>query len=408
MIATPVHPRILLRALIAVLVIAVTAGAVVPPALAQGGLESRIDNKQGELEKIKREIDELRRKTRRLNEQEKDVLGTLSSLDKEIALSRSFLDNLRQQEALINQQIDSLKVEIVFEGDALERHQEALGQRLRQMYMRDPHHRWDILLSGDSIHDTMRRYKFMRIIAERDAAMVEQFRSHKLSLETQTAAMTESLAEMTMVRNEREEEAARLAAARQKREGLLAEIRGKKSQHAKAIARLKKAQEEVRDLIGQLEKRRADMERKGLLDAGEFAKLKGNLPWPVSGRLKRGFGESRHPKYGTVTFNNGVDIAASAGSPIQAVAAGIVEFVDWIDAYGQCIIVNHGGGYYTLYAHVARTMVKQGQRVSYGDVIAEVGDSGSVDGFGCHFEIRQSKKALDPIQWLEGSLPPRR
>ena len=397
----------MLRVLSAFILVAFVAATIVAVSdsllSAQGTIEKRIDDKQGELGKIKREIEDLRRKTRALAKREEDELETLSSLDKEIALSRSFLSNLLQQEALINQQIDSLKVEILYETEALEGQEETLARRLRQMYKRDPNHTWDIVLGGESIQDAMRRYKFLRIVVERDAAMVNEYRSHKLSLETQTAAMTESLAEMTMVRAEREEENSNLESAKDKREKVIADIRGQKSKHAKAIARLEKAQKEVQDLIGQLEKRRSG----SALDGGDFAKLKGNLPWPVAGRLKRGFGESKHPRYGTVTFNNGVDIAAAAGSPIQAVATGIVEFVDWIDAYGKCIIINHGDGYYTLYAHVARTMVDQGQHVSYGDVIAEVGDSGSLDGFGCHFEVRHSKKALNPIQWLEGSLPPR-
>jgi septal ring factor EnvC (AmiA/AmiB activator) len=380
---------------------------VMEPALAQGSLESRIDVKQKELDKIKRDIEDLRRKSRQLKRQEADVMKALGSLDKEIDLSRSFLANLNQQEALITQQIDSLKVEILYESDALDRQKGALASRLRQMYKRDPHRRWDVVLGSSSIQDAMRRYKFMRIIAERDAGTVREFRDHKAALEMQSVAMTESLAEMAMVRATREEEAQQLEASKAKREKMLADIRTQASKHSKAIARLQKAQGEVKDLIGSLERRRAGQEREGLLDAGEFARLKGRLPWPVAGKLRRGFGQSRHPKYGTVTFNNGVDIEAAAGSPIQAVASGIVEFVDWIDAYGKCIIINHGGGYYTLYAHVAQTFVQQGQNVAFGAVIAEVGDSGSLDGFECHFEIRQSKKALDPIPWLEGSKPPR-
>ena len=91
-------------------------------------------------------------------------------------------------------------------------------------------------------------------------------------------------------------------------------------------------------------------------------------------------------------------IGANSGAPIRAVAPAVVEFVDWIDGYGKCVILNHGGGYYTLYAHVAATFVSQGQKVEHGDVIAEVGDTGSLNGFECHFEIRKSKQALNPIE----------
>jgi murein DD-endopeptidase MepM/ murein hydrolase activator NlpD len=101
-----------------------------------------------------------------------------------------------------------------------------------------------------------------------------------------------------------------------------------------------------------------------------------------------------------VTFNNGIDIQARSGAPIRAVAAGRVEFVDWIEGYGNCIIVNHGGGYYTLYAHASEIFVKSDDNVSAGTVIGEVGDSGSLNGYACHFEIRKSKQALNPMEWF--------
>ena len=78
----------------------------------------------------------------------------------------------------------------------------------------------------------------------------------------------------------------------------------------------------------------------------------------------------------------------------------MVEFVDWIDAFGKCVILNHGGGYYTLYAHVADTNVAQGQKIGRGQAIAEVGDTGSLEGYVCHFEVRQGRRALDPTGWL--------
>jgi len=375
------------------LALAVTPHA---PARAQS-VDTNIDSKQKELEKIKRDIEEQRRKSKQLNKQEKDVVGTLSSLEKEIDLSRDFLDNLDQQEELLNEQVEGIKAQIVYQSSALDAREEALAQRLRQMYKRDPRYSLDIILGSKSIQEAVRRYKFSQIVAERDARMVKEVRERRRSLEVQSAAMTESLAEMAMVRQTREDEAQQLESSKAKREAVLADIRSQKAETARAIKRLEKAQEDVKDLIGQLQARGT----KGLPGSGEFAAMKGKLPWPVKGKIRRGFGESRHPKYGTVTFNNGVDIEASSGSPVSAVASGVVEFVDWIDAYGKCIIINHGGGYYTLYAQVSSAFVAQNQKVKAGDVIAEVGDTGSLNGFECHFEVRQGKQALDPRAWLK-------
>lgn len=364
-------------------------------------LEQRIEQQQGELDRIKQEIEEHRRKTQKLGRQEKAVLGKLRDLEKEIDLSRSFVRNLSEQEKLLTLHVDSLRTEIVSHEAELIVQESQLGARLRQLYKRDPQYRWEILLGSESIDEAITRYRFLKIIAEQDAALLRDVREQKDKLEIETARLTESLADMAMVRAEREEEADKLEDNKEQREAMLNSIRNQKSQHAKAIKDLEKAQERVKDLIGALEKARLE-DHKGYIGDGTFVSLKGHMMWPVKGKVIRGFGKIRHPKYGTVTFNNGVDIKAPAGEPIVAVAAGGVEFVDWIDAYGKCIILNHGDGYYTLYAHVATTFVAQGQVVSQGQVIAEVGDTGSLDGYVCHFEVRQSKKALDPTDWLAG------
>jgi murein DD-endopeptidase MepM/ murein hydrolase activator NlpD len=200
------------------------------------------------------------------------------------------------------------------------------------------------------------------------------------------------------LRESRAQEAAQLERSKKQRQTVLSGIRTEKSKHAKAIEDLEAAQAELQALIDDIISRGTSA--KELPPTGEFAAMKGRLLWPVAGKIIRGFGKHTHPKYGTVTMNNGIDIQAPGGTPIIAVAAGVVEFVDWIDAFGKCVILNHGGGYYTLYAHVATTMVAQGQKVGRGQAIAEVGDTGSLEGYVCHFEVRMGRRALNPVEWV--------
>jgi septal ring factor EnvC (AmiA/AmiB activator) len=393
--------RTVRAAAIAVFLCALITGARPPEANAQesGSLDDRLDNQQKELERIKKEIEEHRAQSRKLGQQEKTVAKKLSALEREINLSQRFIRNLENQEALIFERVDSLRARIESEDSTLIRQKAIFARRVRQLHKRDPNYQWDILLGSDNFQQVLRRYKFTQVIAEQDAALIEEIRGRKLEFEVESAALTESLAEMAVVRNERQNEAEKLKRSKSQRQTMLAQIRTQKSQREEAIKELEKAQQEVKDLIGRLE-RRGDLPREQLLTESEFAALKGKMIRPVDGRVVRRFGQQKHPKYGTVTFNNGVDIGASRGAPIRAVATGLVEFVDWIDGYGKCIILNHGGSYYTLYAHVSATYVAQGQRVAGGDVIAEVGDTGSLSGYECHFEIRKSKQALNPLEWF--------
>ena len=127
---------------------------------------------------------------------------------------------------------------------------------------------------------------------------------------------------------------------------------------------------------------------------------RGSLPWPVRGEVISNFGFDTHPRFGTKVPNKGIDIAAPKGTPIHAVAGGIAEFVDWLSGYGRCVIVNHGMGYYTLYAHCSRVLVAKGAQIESGQKIAEVGDTDSIRGSCLHFEVRHRAEAYDPKGWL--------
>jgi murein DD-endopeptidase MepM/ murein hydrolase activator NlpD len=157
----------------------------------------------------------------------------------------------------------------------------------------------------------------------------------------------------------------------------------------------------MQDLIEELEKARlSESQDWGDYGEGDFASLQGRLPRPVDGNVTREFGRFKHPEYGTVTFNTGIDISTRTGEPVRAVARGRVEYAGDLPGYGNCIILNHGGGYYTLYAHASAVFVSQAAQVEKGRVIAEAGSAASGAGGTIHFEIRKAKKALDPGDWL--------
>lgn len=357
-----------------------------------------VSEKQQELDRIKKEIESHREQSRQLGSREKQELKQLQRLDKELDLTLKYLRKLNEQENTIDGRIGELRMQIGRREVVLSEQETTLARRIREMYKQDPHYSWEILMGSRSMDEAMRRYQFMQLIAEQDARMIGEFRESKRQLETESSRLAESMQQIAEVREDREREGSTLEANKKKRTTILAQIRSQKTKHSRAIEDLEKAQAELQDLLDQLQRR--GTAQKDLPPSGEFASMKGRLIWPVAGKVIRGFGKHTHPKYGTVTMNNGLDIAAKGGAPIVAVASGFVEFVDWLDAFGKCVILNHGGGYYTLYAHVADTSVSQGQKVGRGQAIAEVGDTGSLEGYICHFEIRRVRTALNPSDWL--------
>jgi len=131
-----------------------------------------------------------------------------------------------------------------------------------------------------------------------------------------------------------------------------------------------------------------------------FGTLRGRLPWPTEGRVVSAFGAQVHPRFGTRTFRNGVDIEAGEGRDVAAVFAGHVVYTGWFKGYGNLIILDHDNEYYTLYAHVADIVVKEGDDVKQGQRIGTVGDTGSLEGPRLYFEVRHQGKPQNPEQWL--------
>lgn len=123
-------------------------------------------------------------------------------------------------------------------------------------------------------------------------------------------------------------------------------------------------------------------------------------------RMASGFGMRMHPIYKIMKLHAGLDLTAKTGTDIYAAGDGVVEKADWMSGYGQIVIIDHGFGYKTRYAHCSKYNVKEGQKVKRGDIIAFVGNTGSSVGAHLHYEVRKNGKAINPINFFFNDLSP--
>ena len=126
----------------------------------------------------------------------------------------------------------------------------------------------------------------------------------------------------------------------------------------------------------------------------------GTLMWPCDGEVISEYGMETHPRFGTIIKNNGIDIRTTPGSKVRAVASGEVSFAGPLSGFGNCIIIGHGDGFYTLYGHLESLLVTKGYRVGEGDAIGYIGETSTPEGAVLHFEIRKGKAPLDPTRWF--------
>ncbi len=219
----------------------------------------------------------------------------------------------------------------------------------------------------------------------------------------------EAADELARLRGERERavaEAASLAAfaqaqvkaaalAAEGREELLASLRRERRLQQRLIDSWSRAQTRLGDEVERLG-------REAPAASSGFGALRGSLPLPVRGAVVEVlFGRVLNARFQTEVQQNGLDLRAPKGSRVDAVGPGIVAFAAWFRAYGNLVILDHGDGYHSLYGHLDSIEVPEGAQVAAGEMVGEVGDTGSIKGAYLYFELRRSGKPVDPLPWFE-------
>lgn len=152
--------------------------------------------------------------------------------------------------------------------------------------------------------------------------------------------------------------------------------------------------------LAALEREQASLKELLSVEQQKGGSAPGRLAWPVQGRISSVFGYRTHPVTGARKLHSGLDIAAPSGTPLAAGAGGRVVLADWFGGYGLTVIIDHGGGLATLYAHQSRLAVSTGDTVGTGQLIGYVGSTGLSTGPHVHFEVRTNGTAEDPLPWL--------
>ncbi len=188
---------------------------------------------------------------------------------------------------------------------------------------------------------------------------------------------------------------------RAKRSSILAGIRNKRSLELAFLESLNQAAVDLNQAVKSLNIETGSLKQKMNISPKNFSSLKGLLNMPVKGKIVTSFGPHKNAKLNVVNFQSGIEIKADRGEPIRAVFDGQILYASWFKGYGNMIIIDHGDNYYTVYAHAEELFASKGDTIDIGDVVATVGDSGSIIGPSLHFEVRHHGKPVDPLKWIK-------
>lgn len=371
--------------------------ALAPTAFAASKQE--IIKKEKRLEDVRKQIREERKEVRAISEKETNVLGELETINKGLNEKRGDLNKVEVAMASLRARIGFANLNISRLVGELKSLSVRLKARLKAMYKMKRGETMEVLFSSESSRDLGRRHKYLTLIMDNDSALLAGYEKKLSELSLQRASLASLQAELSASRKDIEVKSSEAEALKKDRLSFLKGIKNEKDRKEKMIQELEEAALEMASLIEKLRSTEEKRVEPDVYGTG-FAGMKGRLRMPVKGTVVSLYGKVKHPKYQTVTFNNGIMIEAPVGSPVESVGSGRVIYEGWLKGYGEVLILDHNGGFYTLYAHLSKVLKGKGEAISAGDEIALVGDTGPTASGGLYFEIRQKGVPRDPMAWL--------
>ena len=353
------------------------------------------------------EIQRLRGKIDKAESQERSAVKKILNLDEEISLTEKLIKALKREEENTRGRISILKENIQKNEDELQFLRERYELRIVNTYQKGQLTDLEKVLSSTTWRQAMYRTHYLKIISEIEQNMTKKIEKLLIAISQQKLEMEVTLRNNLNLKREKEKNIKSYRKLRISREKELNKIRSNKKSLTNYIDEKEAGIQQLESIIKKVLEDKARFEREErirqqqqALKTKSFKSLKGNLPWPAQGRIIAKFGRQWNPKHKTTTDNPGIDIKGQPGSEIKSIMNGVVTTITYLRGYGTTIIVDNGGGFYTVFSHVTNIQTHVDSEIRAGDVIAYMGDSGSINGAKLHFEIWGKGQKLDPEKWL--------
>ncbi|MBE3519472.1 MAG: peptidoglycan DD-metalloendopeptidase family protein [Firmicutes bacterium] len=348
-----------------------------------------LDEKLRQLDELQREIEQYKKDIESKKKTERSLAAEIARLEREIELTNKEIAYIEVRTEYLNARLDKTRKEIAATEAKLQTQQKLFEDRLVAMYKVGSVSYVELLLSAKSLTDLMTRARYLKEIARQDASIIEEYKKTKDQLNALKQSLEGDIRELANLRIDRERKVHQVASRAKERETYLAQIQSDRKKLEEALDELER---ESQLLAEEIERLQAQSSRPG--------KANLSMIWPVQGTITSYFGNRIHPILGDARFHAGIDIAAGYGTPIRAAEDGRVLVARYEGGYGNYVVLDHGGGISTVYAHCQSLLVKVGQEVTRGQVIAKVGSTGLSTGPHLHFEVRVQGQPTNPLNYL--------
>jgi murein hydrolase activator len=390
---------------VALIAILLSAVPLAPRTVSAQSTDARLKNNKEELNRIKRERAALQQRMKKLQSSAHSLTDELQNINRQHDVTKRAVTSLDKQLGYITDEVKGTSASLVRAEDEAATKRAILNHRLIEIYKRGPLFAFQALLSADSFGELIARYKYLHEIALHDRALVRRMDDLRTTIRGRRKQLVTLQSDVQQNRVEKSQEDARLAALERQRQQSLVRVQADSRKTQERLARVKRSESKLNGIIASIEAARRRGSTKVSAVARGASSIRtsdyGKLDWPVNGNILYNFGRVVRPDNTTLRWN-GIGIAASSGTSVHAVAAGDVVLAGQLGTYGQTVIVEHGGGDYSVYGSLSQINVSKGAHISKGQVVGEVGTSDPDLPPHLHFEIRHGGPAVNPATWLRG------
>jgi len=353
-----------------------------------------------ELEQIKKDREETQKKIEEVKKQEAANLKEVKDVETVLLSSLEQLDGLNDSLYKAKLDVDETTIDLVMKEQELKRIEDELTEKVKilnsrvaSIYKSNNGNILEILLKAEDFIEFVSRLKLMNLLARQDADIVKEIKDQKSA----NLNIKKAILDLREKQEERREEIAELVGQAESKQH---EIEGIYEEKSNLLSKTRADKNALIAMEKDLEIEEAEVTR--ILESYKYGNAPGSkFMWPTPGRVKSGFGMRIHPIFGVPRFHSGIDIVAPSGTLVKSADGGEVIQAGYDQGYGYSIVIYHGGGFATRYAHLSRILVSVGQPVARAQVIGLVGSTGWSTGPHLHFEVRINGAAQNPYQYLE-------
>lgn len=349
---------------------------------------------QTDLDLINNTISLVQAEIQKTSSKRSDVQTKLLEADQALTQTNQDIRSINQQIAAELSQLNQLQQRQITLQKAKSGQQTLIGQYMRNAYLSGKDEYLKLLLNQQSIDQSLRTLRYYRYFNNARAGKIDSFNSTLQELTSLRLDIELSSTRLEQSQQKLKQQQLTLQSGQEQRQALLSELDSELSNSSTELASLEQERAEMELLIEELSQAISTL---SLADQDQnFAELKGELPWPTGGPLLNSYGQSYD--LGDLDWQ-GVIIAGEEGDDVQAIHHGRVIFSEWFANSGLLLIIDHGDGYMSLYAHNLLLYKTVGDWVNSGEIIAAIGNTGGRRESGLYFEIRHNGDSVDPISW---------